>query len=241
MDHIHIHPSPLSLSSSASPRGRPIKADQRSWRDIVWLYDPIKEVHLTRVITTSKRVACTYLIRIAQLKISMLCLAAETQDVKLRAGFNLADTFIISRGQMRFLRLHFRHLGNGFQVPINELYEQIIKMSPAEKRRINNPCVSHSCCELWLHYFNVSAAIVSYLCASFILQFVKFGFVFRVGLRSFVAKPLKSYISLLKLTNLLVILIFFKQEHVSFWNIYLFFLAWIRQNQLFEAIAMGSG
>lgn len=58
--------------------------------------------------------ACAYLIRMAQLNISMLCLAAETQDVKLRAGFNLADTYIISRGQPGFLRLRFRHLANEF-------------------------------------------------------------------------------------------------------------------------------
>ncbi len=72
----------------------------------------------------------------------MLRLAAEAQDAKLQAGFNLADTFIavsgpnqkkVSRFQPRFLRLRFHHLGSKFQIPINELYEQIMKMSPAEK------------------------------------------------------------------------------------------------------------
>lgn len=47
MDHIRIHPSPPLFSSFAPPRGRTLKADQRSWRYIVWLHDRIKEVHLT--------------------------------------------------------------------------------------------------------------------------------------------------------------------------------------------------
>ena len=50
----------------------------------------------------------------------MLCLAAEALRVELRAGFNLADTYIIlsgpnrkkvSRFQQRFLRLLFHRLG----------------------------------------------------------------------------------------------------------------------------------
>lgn len=44
----YSHPSiTSSFSSSAPPRGRSLKADQRSWRYIVWLPDPVKEVHLT--------------------------------------------------------------------------------------------------------------------------------------------------------------------------------------------------
>lgn len=72
----------------------------------------------------------------------MLSLAAEAQDVKLQADFNLADTYIVvsgpnqkkvSRFQLRFLRLRFHHLGSKFQIPISELYKQIMEMSPAEK------------------------------------------------------------------------------------------------------------
>ena len=68
----------------------------------------------------------------AQLKISVLCLAAETQNIEPQPGFNLADTYIISRGQLRF-----QHLSSSWKqtlkVPINEPYKQITKMSAAEK------------------------------------------------------------------------------------------------------------
>lgn len=127
MDHIHIHPSPLSFSSS--------REISQSWPAlsvyIVWLHDPIKEVHLTGVIMASKlglaHISSKWLNQI----LACYFWLQKHKMLNCRAGFDLADTYIISRGQLGFLRLHFRHLAN--KVPINELYRQIMKMSPAEK------------------------------------------------------------------------------------------------------------
>ncbi len=78
----------------------------------------------------------------------MLHLAAEALDVKFRAGFNLADTYVIVRALTqkvsRFLRLCLHHLGNTFfKIPINE---QIKTTSSAVKEKVNL-FLSHDC---WL-------------------------------------------------------------------------------------------
>lgn len=138
MDHIHMHPSPPLFPPLLPPEGALSKLTSALnvtqfdcatlWRKSIW--HMISQLQSFRLVDVSSQWF--------RLEINMLCLAAEAQEVKLRAGFNLADTYMIfqkkvSRFQLRFLILFFHQLGSKLQIPINELYKQIIKMSLAEK------------------------------------------------------------------------------------------------------------
>lgn len=88
----------------------------------------------------------------------MLRLAAEASHVKSLAGFNLADTYIIVSGLnpkvFQIFTLSSRG-GRKFQIPINELYKQIMRTGPADRGGEEKPvcrlAAGSNHCELGAH------------------------------------------------------------------------------------------